>query len=162
MQIFAGIHCAIVDLFSVKPIDANLLIEQARRVGGRVLTVEDHYPEGGLGCAVRFLFFSFLDRLWEFWIMASRIWNEVVCLIERTCLLCVSLNYTLSRFIAVRNLPNLFLKEKTSFFISLNLEFQLFCLVPKYVKLKKKNGKSNWLKSFLMTKHRLFIDVHKF
>lgn len=30
-----------------------MLIEQANRVGGRVITVEDHYPEGGIGETVQ-------------------------------------------------------------------------------------------------------------
>ena len=48
----AGINAAVVDPFTVKPIDKELLIREAHRCKGRVLTVEDHYPEGGLGEAV--------------------------------------------------------------------------------------------------------------
>ncbi|KRY10812.1 Transketolase [Trichinella patagoniensis] len=47
-----GLHVCICDLFTVKPIDKRTLSEQAKRVGGKVLTVEDHYPEGGIGDAV--------------------------------------------------------------------------------------------------------------
>ncbi|KRX84829.1 Transketolase [Trichinella sp. T6] len=47
-----GLHVCICDLFTVKPIDKRTLAEQAKRVGGKVLTVEDHYPEGGIGDAV--------------------------------------------------------------------------------------------------------------
>jgi transketolase len=47
-----GIHAAVVDPFTLKPIDQELLIREAARCHGRVLTVEDHYPEGGLGEAV--------------------------------------------------------------------------------------------------------------
>ncbi|CDW52079.1 transketolase protein 2 like [Trichuris trichiura] len=47
-----GVKVAIIDLFSIKPIDSEMLIEEANRVGGRVVTVEDHYPEGGIGEAV--------------------------------------------------------------------------------------------------------------
>lgn len=47
-----GVNVAVVDIFSVKPIDQATLVAQAQRVGGRVLTVEDHYPEGGIGEAV--------------------------------------------------------------------------------------------------------------
>lgn len=46
-----GISVRVIDLFSVKPVDAELLIEAAEETG-RVLTVEDHYPQGGLGDAV--------------------------------------------------------------------------------------------------------------
>uniref|UniRef100_A0A915I532 transketolase n=1 Tax=Romanomermis culicivorax TaxID=13658 RepID=A0A915I532_ROMCU len=40
-----GVHCAIMDPFTLKPIDKNLLIEQGKRVGGKIITVEDHYYE---------------------------------------------------------------------------------------------------------------------
>jgi len=48
----AGINVAVMDPFTVKPIDQEMLIREAARCHGRVLTVEDHYPEGGLGEAV--------------------------------------------------------------------------------------------------------------
>jgi len=48
----AGIKAAVIDPFTIKPIDRELLIKEATRCKGRVLTVEDHYPEGGLGEAV--------------------------------------------------------------------------------------------------------------
>lgn len=48
----AGIKAAVIDPFTIKPIDRELLIKEAVRCKGRVLTVEDHYPEGGLGEAV--------------------------------------------------------------------------------------------------------------
>jgi transketolase len=44
-----NIHCAVVDLFCVKPIDGKTLSEQAQRVGGKVVVVEDHYQAGGIG-----------------------------------------------------------------------------------------------------------------
>ncbi|KHJ42058.1 putative 1-deoxy-D-xylulose-5-phosphate synthase [Trichuris suis] len=47
-----GVKVAIIDIFSIKPIDSEMLIEEANRVGGRVVTVEDHYAEGGIGEAV--------------------------------------------------------------------------------------------------------------
>jgi transketolase len=47
-----GLAVRIVDLYSVKPVDARTLIEAAQATGGRLLTVEDHYAEGGLGAAV--------------------------------------------------------------------------------------------------------------
>lgn len=48
----AGIKAAVIDPFTVKPIDQELLLKEALRCHGRVLTVEDHYAEGGLGEAV--------------------------------------------------------------------------------------------------------------
>jgi transketolase len=42
----------VIDLYSVKPIDVRTLREAARVTKGRLVVVEDHYPEGGLGAAV--------------------------------------------------------------------------------------------------------------
>jgi transketolase len=47
-----GIHARVLDCYSVKPIDADALRETARATGGPIVTVEDHWPEGGLGDAV--------------------------------------------------------------------------------------------------------------
>jgi transketolase len=46
-----GIRARVIDLYSVKPADAATL-RAAARATGRVLTAEDHWPEGGLGDAV--------------------------------------------------------------------------------------------------------------
>jgi transketolase len=48
----AGIAVRVIDAYSVKPIDAETLRQAARETGGRILVVEDHWPEGGLGDAV--------------------------------------------------------------------------------------------------------------
>lgn len=47
-----GIAVRVVDAYSVKPIDVEGLRAAARATGGRVLVVEDHYADGGLGDAV--------------------------------------------------------------------------------------------------------------
>lgn len=47
-----GIAVRVIDAYSIKPIDADGLRAAARATAGRVLTVEDHYAEGGLGDAV--------------------------------------------------------------------------------------------------------------
>lgn len=47
-----GISVCIIDLYSIKPIDKEGLIEIAKKSGNRVITVEDHYCQGGLGEAV--------------------------------------------------------------------------------------------------------------
>jgi transketolase len=47
-----GINVRVVDCYSVKPIDADGLRAAAKASGAKVLTVEDHWPEGGLGDAV--------------------------------------------------------------------------------------------------------------
>jgi transketolase len=46
-----GIKARVIDLYSIKPIDAETLREAARSTG-RIVTVEDHWREGGLGDAV--------------------------------------------------------------------------------------------------------------
>ncbi len=46
-----GIHVRLIDLYSVKPIDAETL-EVAARDTGTIVTVEDHWAEGGIGDAV--------------------------------------------------------------------------------------------------------------
>jgi transketolase len=47
-----GIAVRVVDLYGLKPLDRAALLEVARAAGGTLLTVEDHYAEGGLGAAV--------------------------------------------------------------------------------------------------------------
>lgn len=47
-----GIHARVLDPFTIKPIDVALIISNAKQCGGRIVTVEDHYPEGGVGEAV--------------------------------------------------------------------------------------------------------------
>jgi transketolase len=47
-----GIRARVVDLYSVKPIDTETLVEAADATDGRLVVVEDHYPAGGLGGAV--------------------------------------------------------------------------------------------------------------
>jgi transketolase len=47
-----GIHARVIDLYSIKPIDVDTLVEAADATGGRVVVAEDHHPEGGLGSAV--------------------------------------------------------------------------------------------------------------
>ncbi|HMC42617.1 MAG TPA: transketolase [Acidimicrobiales bacterium] len=47
-----GVHARVVDLYSVKPVDRPTLRAAALATQGRVITVEDHWAEGGLGEAV--------------------------------------------------------------------------------------------------------------
>ncbi len=46
-----GVHVRVIDCYSIKPIDAETLLAAARDTNALV-TVEDHWPEGGLGEAV--------------------------------------------------------------------------------------------------------------
>jgi transketolase len=47
-----GISARVIDLYSIKPLDVETLREAADATGGRLVTVEDHWPQGGLGEAV--------------------------------------------------------------------------------------------------------------
>lgn len=47
-----GIAIRVIDAYSVKPIDRTTLRRAARETGGKLVVVEDHWPEGGLGDAV--------------------------------------------------------------------------------------------------------------
>ncbi len=46
-----GIAARVIDLYSIKPVDSETLVVAAVETG-HVVTVEDHWPEGGLGEAV--------------------------------------------------------------------------------------------------------------
>jgi transketolase len=50
-----GVSARVVDLYSVKPIDAETL-RAAGEATGAIVTVEDHWPEGGIGEAVLSVF----------------------------------------------------------------------------------------------------------
>lgn len=47
-----GINARVMDPFTVKPLDAEAVRANAKECGGRIITIEDHYPQGGLGDAV--------------------------------------------------------------------------------------------------------------
>jgi transketolase len=47
-----GIAARVIDLYSIKPLDEETLRVAAEATGGRLVTVEDHWAEGGLGDAV--------------------------------------------------------------------------------------------------------------
>ncbi|XP_011647657.1 LOW QUALITY PROTEIN: transketolase-like protein 2 [Pogonomyrmex barbatus] len=48
-----GINIRVIDPFTIKPIDAQTIIKNAKEVDGRIVTVEDHYTQGGLGETVQ-------------------------------------------------------------------------------------------------------------
>ncbi|KAL5014443.1 hypothetical protein ScPMuIL_008713 [Solemya velum] len=47
-----GVHIRIIDPFTIKPLDVDLILSNAKETGGRIITVEDHYLWGGLGDTV--------------------------------------------------------------------------------------------------------------
>jgi transketolase len=48
----AGIKARVIDLYSLKPVDVATLRDASKVTGGRLVVVEDHYPQGGLGATV--------------------------------------------------------------------------------------------------------------
>jgi transketolase len=49
-----GISIAVIDLYSIKPLDTATLAKIGKAAGNKIITVEDHYLEGGLGQAVAY------------------------------------------------------------------------------------------------------------
>jgi len=47
-----GISARVLDPFTIKPLDRDGIIANAKECGGRIVVAEDHYREGGLGEAV--------------------------------------------------------------------------------------------------------------
>ena len=48
----AGTFIRVIDLYSVAPVDRAALVKAGTATGGHIITVEDHYPAGGIGDAV--------------------------------------------------------------------------------------------------------------
>jgi transketolase len=57
-----GVAVRVIDLYSIKPLDGATLHAAAEATGGRLVTVEDHWPEGGLGEAVLSAFADSAER----------------------------------------------------------------------------------------------------
>jgi transketolase len=47
-----GIGITVIDAYSIKPLAKDVILASANKTNNTVITVEDHYPEGGLGDAV--------------------------------------------------------------------------------------------------------------
>ncbi|MEA2715896.1 MAG: transketolase [Actinomycetota bacterium] len=47
-----GVNVRVVDAYSVKPIDGAGIAAAVQATGGKIVVVEDHWPEGGIGDAV--------------------------------------------------------------------------------------------------------------
>jgi transketolase len=48
----AGIPVRVIDLYSIKPLDRDTLVAACEHTDGRLVIVEDHYREGGIGGAI--------------------------------------------------------------------------------------------------------------
>ncbi len=42
----SGVNVRIIDPFTLKPLDEATIVNSAKQTGGRIISVEDHYPEG--------------------------------------------------------------------------------------------------------------------
>lgn len=42
----AGVNVRLVDPFTIKPMDREGLLAAVKATGGKLIVVEDHYPEG--------------------------------------------------------------------------------------------------------------------
>jgi transketolase len=51
-QLKDHVKVRVIDAYSVKPIDADALVDAVQTTGGLLVVVEDHWPEGGIGDAV--------------------------------------------------------------------------------------------------------------
>jgi transketolase len=51
-QLKDQVKVRVIDAYSVKPIDADALVDAVQTTGGLLVVVEDHWPEGGIGDAV--------------------------------------------------------------------------------------------------------------
>lgn len=49
-----NIYIRVIDLYSIKPLDADALRIHARKSGSKIITVEDHYRYGGIGQLVAY------------------------------------------------------------------------------------------------------------
>jgi len=47
-----GINITVIDAYSIKPLGKKEILAEAKKTNNTVITVEDHYSEGGLGDAV--------------------------------------------------------------------------------------------------------------
>jgi transketolase len=47
-----GINVTVIDAYSIKPLGKDVILAAAKKTSNTVITVEDHYAEGGLGDAV--------------------------------------------------------------------------------------------------------------
>lgn len=82
-----------IDPFTIKPLDASTILASARATGGQIITVEDHYKEGGL-ISVLVLecptvrFYSHVPKSFK-----RTILKHLICYcfapVMRYCLLCV-------------------------------------------------------------------------
>lgn len=47
-DLLKDVGITVIDVFSVKPLDEATIYACAKETGGKVLTVEDHFKEGGI------------------------------------------------------------------------------------------------------------------
>ena len=47
-----GIFISVIDLYCIKPLDVQTILKTAQAAHNRIITVEDHYLQGGIGSAI--------------------------------------------------------------------------------------------------------------
>ncbi|KKP24155.1 MAG: Transketolase, partial [candidate division TM6 bacterium GW2011_GWF2_28_16] len=47
-----NINISVIDLYSIKPLDTETILKIVKKSGNKIITVEDHYIQGGLGQAI--------------------------------------------------------------------------------------------------------------
>ena len=47
-----GVFARVLDCYSIKPLDTDLVLDAVRATNGNIVVTEDHYPAGGLGEAI--------------------------------------------------------------------------------------------------------------
>jgi len=60
-----GANVRVLDIFSIKPLDAKGIIKNAQESGNKILTVEDHYSEGGIYEAVAAVVINAGIKVWR-------------------------------------------------------------------------------------------------
>ncbi len=48
----SSINVRLIDPFTIKPLDVDTISQSVKQTGGRVVVVEDHYPEGEISRSI--------------------------------------------------------------------------------------------------------------
>lgn len=62
-----GKNIRVIDPFTIKPLDAATIVSSARATGGQIITVEDHYKEGGCWWLLLLLCFVLFFPVGVYW-----------------------------------------------------------------------------------------------
>jgi hypothetical protein len=130
-----GIHVSVIDLYCVKPLDAQGLLTAARKAKNRILTVEDHYFAGGIGEAVCSALINEVRRLTHIrsvWTFSEFVFPHAFFYRVFVWMCCVCVNFlVLEKSENYWNLPRLIAKQSSItlrrlFFIKRDEKHNLF------------------------------------